>query len=696
MIIIFLKNSFLITSLVLLAVFVLISTPDAFADHKSVTVQNAQGSSVPGCEPNCFVPSSVTIDVGGMVTWENNDSAAHTSTSGTPSDGADGMWDSSLVMSGQSYSVNLYTQGSHPYFCMVHPWMTGVVNVTADSSPPPPPPVTPSPPSPPRGTDITVGVGTSTPGCEFSNSCYIPSTYRVKSGSEISWYNADTAAHTVTAGNPADGPSGMFDSGLFMSGQSYSIKLDRAGTYDYFCMVHPWMLGTVVVSGGSSPSTPTPPPAPTISVEVGRSNYSAGDVIFASGRLTGATNIPVTILLTAPNANIIAIDEIYVGRGGEFRINFETGGALWKQSGTYTVNVSAGTSTNDKDTFFFSASEPKPEPVTPSPPSPPRGTDITVGVGTSTPGCEFSNSCYIPSTYRVKSGSEISWYNADTAAHTVTAGNPADGPSGMFDSGLFMSGQSYSIKLDRAGTYDYFCMVHPWMLGTVVVSGGSSQSTPTPSSTVSSLSVSTYSRSYDVGDKVTLDMNLNGAGSGENIAISVQNPNGNVILSRTATTNSAGQANIQFKIGDEYTQGSYDVKVTSSVSGKTFSDSLKFMVNASGGITITSVQPTDQQGNPVSSFSKGKLGFVKVILSADSNTKSLVTVNLFDSDLTSLGIGSFKTTLTAGQSEMVLSFFIPDDAEFGTGEIFANAFTNWPSQGGTPLTGESSTSVRLQ
>jgi len=459
---------------VLLAVFVLISTPDAFADHKSVTVQNAQGSSVPGCEPNCFVPSSVTIDVGGMVTWENNDSAAHTSTSGTPSDGADGMWDSSLVMSGQSYSVNLYTQGSHPYFCMVHPWMTGVVNVTADSSPPPPPPVTPSPPSPPRGTDITVGVGTSTPGCEFSNSCYTPSTYRVKSGSEISWYNADTAAHTVTAGNPADGPSGMFDSGLFMSGQSYSIKLDRAGTYDYFCMVHPWMLGTVVVSGGSSPSTPT------------------------------------------------------------------------------------------------------------------------------------------------------------------------------------------------------------------------------PSSTVSSLSVSTYSRSYDVGDKVTLDMNLNGAGSGENIAISVQNPNGNVILSRTATTNSAGQANIQFKIGDEYTQGSYDVKVTSSVSGKTFSDSLKFMVNASGGITITSVQPTDQQGNPVSSFSKGKLGFVKVILSADSNTKSLVTVNLFDSDLTSLGIGSFKTTLTAGQSEMVLSFFIPDDAEFGTGEIFANAFTNWPSQGGTPLTGESSTSVRLQ
>ena len=108
------------------------------------------------------------------------------------------------------------------------------------------------------------------------------------------------------------------------------------------------------------------------------------------------------------------------------------------------------------------------------------------------------------------------------------------------------------------------------------------------------------------------------------------------------------------------------------------------------------MQPTDQQGNVVSSFTKGKLGFVKVILSSDSNVPSLVTINLFDSDLTSLGIGSFKTTLSPGQSEMTLSFFIPSYADSGIGDIYANIFSDWPSQGGVPLTGESSTQVRIQ
>ena len=76
--------------------------------------------------------------------------------------------------------------------------------------------------------------------------------------------------------------------------------------------------------------------------------------------------------------------------------------------------------------------------------------------------------------------------------------------------------------------------------------------------------------------------------------------------------------------------------------------------------------------------------------------ENFVTINLFDSELTSLGIGSFKTTLGSGQSEMTLSFFVPNDASFGSGDIYANVFSDWPSQGGVPLTGESSTQVRIQ
>ena len=101
----------------------------------NATVENAQGSSTPGCEPDCFIPATVTIGVGGMVTFANNDAAAHTSTAGTPADGPDGAWDSSLVMMNSAYTTPALDAGEYPYFCMVHPWMTGLVIVTDDHSP---------------------------------------------------------------------------------------------------------------------------------------------------------------------------------------------------------------------------------------------------------------------------------------------------------------------------------------------------------------------------------------------------------------------------------------------------------------------------------------------------------------------------------------------------------------------------------
>ena len=119
----------------LLAIFSMIAVaPPAFADHASVTVTNAPGSSTPGCEAtdDCFVPSTVTIDVGSEVIWENTDNAAHTATSGTPTDGPDGVWDSSLMMVGGSYSKMFDEAGTYPYFCMVHPWMQGTVIVEAE------------------------------------------------------------------------------------------------------------------------------------------------------------------------------------------------------------------------------------------------------------------------------------------------------------------------------------------------------------------------------------------------------------------------------------------------------------------------------------------------------------------------------------------------------------------------------------
>ncbi len=103
----------------------------AFADHATASVSVPQGTSVPGCEATneCYVPYEVTVDVGGVVTWSNDDSAAHTVTAGSAADGPSGVFDSSLFMAGTTFEHKFEAAGDFPYFCMVHPWMQGIVVV---------------------------------------------------------------------------------------------------------------------------------------------------------------------------------------------------------------------------------------------------------------------------------------------------------------------------------------------------------------------------------------------------------------------------------------------------------------------------------------------------------------------------------------------------------------------------------------
>ena len=110
--------------------------PSSFADHATASVSVPVGTSVPGCEKTneCYIPYDVSIDVGGEVTWTNDDTAAHTVTSGSPEGGPDGLFDSSLFMAESTFSVKFedFEPREYPYFCMVHPWMIGVVTVLGE------------------------------------------------------------------------------------------------------------------------------------------------------------------------------------------------------------------------------------------------------------------------------------------------------------------------------------------------------------------------------------------------------------------------------------------------------------------------------------------------------------------------------------------------------------------------------------
>jgi len=85
-------------------------------------------------------------------------------------------------------------------------------------------------------------------GCETINSCYSPFEKHVEAGSTITWNNQDDVPHTITSGIPLEGPDVVFDSSLVQAGNTFSQTFDDPGIFPYFCMVHPWMIGKVVVS----------------------------------------------------------------------------------------------------------------------------------------------------------------------------------------------------------------------------------------------------------------------------------------------------------------------------------------------------------------------------------------------------------------------------------------------------------------
>lgn len=94
---------------------------------------------------------------------------------------------------------------------------------------------------------VSIPSGAGVPGCEETNECYIPTALTVSTGTTVIWENDDNAAHLATSGTPDGGPDGVFDSGMIMAGGTYEYEFSDSGEFEYYCVVHPWMIGTVTV-----------------------------------------------------------------------------------------------------------------------------------------------------------------------------------------------------------------------------------------------------------------------------------------------------------------------------------------------------------------------------------------------------------------------------------------------------------------
>lgn len=94
---------------------------------------------------------------------------------------------------------------------------------------------------------ISIPKGTSVPGCDIKKSCYIPDPITINIGTLVEWTNRDVAVHTVTSGSPKEGPDGIIYSDFLSPGETFAFRFNEPGAYPYFCTLHPWMEGLIVV-----------------------------------------------------------------------------------------------------------------------------------------------------------------------------------------------------------------------------------------------------------------------------------------------------------------------------------------------------------------------------------------------------------------------------------------------------------------
>jgi len=95
---------------------------------------------------------------------------------------------------------------------------------------------------------IRIPTDSFNPECKETDECFIPYSTEISKGSNVTWINNDSVAHTITSGSARDGPDGTFDSEQIKPGETFSHVFKVTGTFGYFCTVYPWMSGVIAVN----------------------------------------------------------------------------------------------------------------------------------------------------------------------------------------------------------------------------------------------------------------------------------------------------------------------------------------------------------------------------------------------------------------------------------------------------------------
>jgi len=93
--------------------------------------------------------------------------------------------------------------------------------------------------------NVTIVAGSSSPKNE---NYFVPPILHTSKGAIVTWTNEDSALHTVVSRAHAAGSSfPEFDSEYIGPNDTFKYTFSTAGTFDYYCVLHPFMKGKVIV-----------------------------------------------------------------------------------------------------------------------------------------------------------------------------------------------------------------------------------------------------------------------------------------------------------------------------------------------------------------------------------------------------------------------------------------------------------------
>ena len=272
------------------------STSQVGGGHASAEKSSLLGPTVVGMSASLYHPAEAIVLVGTTVRWDNAEAVPHTVSA------PDGSFESGLMFQGVSWSLTFEQPGVFEYVCKLHPFMVGRVTaltsmalvseqpsfVAAPAAPASRPgqKITPAPNASP---DVTMGVAT-----------FGPVSLTADAGKTVVWLNTSDVPHTVTASD------GSYDSSLMMPGARYTRTYSAAGTYDYVCILHPGMVGTITVVGNSPPpassghSAASPSTSPDQTTTPANTPSPSTAPVFAPAPLATPTPVPTPVAAPAP------------------------------------------------------------------------------------------------------------------------------------------------------------------------------------------------------------------------------------------------------------------------------------------------------------------------------------------------------------------------------------------------------------